>query len=163
SKVIYDTFRRRQLPSFPALAVDVYINDGRNGGYGSLTGNDLFTEKLILDNYWSTQDLWVKVVPYASDADQQPGDPGDQVEPPAGRKHRLPLRPRKEQGRFGFGFGHGEGLSLRSDHRIGLAHRLDAHRHAVAKLRERTRGREACFRAVPVDPNARRSRMRIRH
>ena len=80
-KVIYDTYRRRSLPGFTALATDVYINDGRNGGYGSITGTDAFNEKLFLDNYWSTQDLWVKVVPYASDADQQSGDPGDHVEP----------------------------------------------------------------------------------
>jgi hypothetical protein len=80
-KVIFDTFRRRALPSFPALASDVFINDGRNGGYGSITGNDAFNEKLFLDNYWSTQDLWVKVAPYANSADQQAGDPGDHVEP----------------------------------------------------------------------------------
>lgn len=83
-KVIYDTFRRRHLPGFDALPVDVYINDGRNGGYGSPTGNDLFTENLFADNYWSTQDLWVKTIPYASDSDQQAGGPGDHVEPPVG-------------------------------------------------------------------------------
>jgi hypothetical protein len=91
-KVIYDTFRRRQVPSFPALTVDVYINDGRSGGYGSLTGNDLFAERLFLDNYWSTQDLWVKVVPYANDTDQQAGDPGDHVEPPVGSTAYLYVR-----------------------------------------------------------------------
>jgi hypothetical protein len=91
-KVIYDTYRRRHLSGFPALPIDVYINDGRNGGYGSITGNDLFTEKLFLDNYWSTQDLWVKVVPYANDADQQAGDPGDHVEPPVGSTAYLYVR-----------------------------------------------------------------------
>jgi hypothetical protein len=91
-KVIYDTFRRRQVTSFPVLPVDVYINDGRNGGYGSLTGNDLFTEKQFLDNYWSTQDLWVRVVQYANDADQQAGDPGDHVEPPVNNTAYLYIR-----------------------------------------------------------------------
>lgn len=81
-KVIYDTFRRRHLSGYPALPVDVYINDGRNGGYGSLTGNDAFSEKLWLDVFWETQDLWVRVVPYADNAAQQAGDPGDHVEPP---------------------------------------------------------------------------------
>ncbi|MFL6214356.1 MAG: M36 family metallopeptidase [Blastocatellia bacterium] len=101
-KVIYDTFRRRNLPSFPALSVDVYINDGRKGGYGSLTGNDLFTEKLFLDNYWSTQDLWVTVVPYANNADQQAGDPGDHVEPPVGSPAYLYVRV-KNKGASGSG------------------------------------------------------------
>ena len=45
-KVIYDTFCRRHLPSYPAKAVDVYVNDGREGGYGSPSGKDLFTENL---------------------------------------------------------------------------------------------------------------------
>jgi zinc metalloprotease ZmpB len=101
-KVIYDTFRRRNLPGFPTLPVDVYINDGRNGGYGSLTGNDLFTEKLFLDNYWSTQDLWVTVVPYANDAAQQAGGPGDHVEPPVGSLAYLYVRV-KNKGASGSG------------------------------------------------------------
>jgi hypothetical protein len=36
-KVIYDTFRRRHLAGYPDKAVDVYINDGREGGYGSVS------------------------------------------------------------------------------------------------------------------------------
>jgi hypothetical protein len=101
-KVIYDTFRRRHLSGFPLLPVDVYINDGRNGGYGSPTGNDLFSEKLFLDNYWSTQDLWVKVSPYASDADQQAGDSADHVEPPVGSLANLYVRV-KNKGTSGSG------------------------------------------------------------
>ena len=49
-KVIYDTFRLRHLAGYDDLPVDVYIDDGRQGGYGSLSGNDLFTEQLWLDN-----------------------------------------------------------------------------------------------------------------
>jgi len=91
-KVVYDTFRLRHLSSYSDLPVDVYINDGRQGGYGSLTGNDLFTERLWLDNWWETQDIWVKVTPYSSAAAQQAGDPGDHVEPPVGSTAYLYVR-----------------------------------------------------------------------
>ncbi len=57
-KVIYDTFRERHLGGYPALATDVYIDDGRDGGYGSLSGNDLFAETLWMDTWWETQNLF---------------------------------------------------------------------------------------------------------
>lgn len=101
-KVIRDTFVRRHAPGFTALASDVFINDGRKGGYGSVSGNDLFTEKLFLDNYWTTQDLWVTVAQYASAADQQAGDPGDHVEPPVGSTAYLYVRV-KNKGTAGSG------------------------------------------------------------
>jgi hypothetical protein len=91
-KVIYDTFRRRHLSSYTDKAVDVYINDGRQGGYGSLSGNDLFTERLWLDAWWETQDIWVKVTPYPDAASQQAGDPGDHQEPPVGSTAYLYVR-----------------------------------------------------------------------
>ena len=91
-KVIYDTFRRRHLAGYPALATDVYINDGRQGGYGSLSGNDTFGEKQWLDVWWETQDVWVKVTPYADAAAQQAGDPGDHQEPPVGSTAYLYVR-----------------------------------------------------------------------
>jgi zinc metalloprotease ZmpB len=91
-KVIYDTFSRRHLDSYPAKTIDVYINDGRNGGYGSTSGNDLFTEVLWQDNYWETQDIWVKTSPYATAADQQAGGPGDHVEPPVNSPAYLYVR-----------------------------------------------------------------------
>lgn len=91
-KVIYDTFRRRHLSGYTDLPVDVYINDGRQGGYGSLTGNDAFTERQWLDTWWETQDVWVTVVPYANAAAQQAGDPGDHVEPPVGSTAYLYVR-----------------------------------------------------------------------
>lgn len=91
-KVIYDTFRKRHLSGYADLPVDVYIDDGRAGGYGSLSGNDLFTETLWLDGWWETQDIWVKVTPYASAADQQAGGPGDHVEPPVGSTAYLYVR-----------------------------------------------------------------------
>ncbi len=91
-KVVYDTFRRRHLNGYSDKAVDVYINDGRQGGYGSLTGNDLFNERLWLDGWWETQDIWVKVTPYPDAASQQAGDPGDHQEPPVGSTAYLYVR-----------------------------------------------------------------------
>jgi zinc metalloprotease ZmpB len=118
-KVIYDTFRKRHLAGYPDLPVDVYINDGRNGGYGSLTGNDLFTERLWLDGWWETQDIWVKVVPYASDADQQAGDPGDHVEPPVGSTAYLYVRV-KNKGTNSAGSGPITVKAFHADPGIGL-------------------------------------------
>jgi zinc metalloprotease ZmpB len=121
-KVIYDVFRRRLLSMFPDLTTDVYINDGRMGGYGSVSGNDLFTEKLFLDNYWETQDLWVKVTPYANDAAQQAGDPGDHVEPPVGQTAYLYVRVKN------LGTGNSGPLNVRafhSDPSIGLVWPVD--------------------------------------
>ncbi len=104
-KVISEVFTKRHAAGFTALPADVFINDGRKGGYGSISGNDLFTEKQFLDNYWSTQDLWVTVAPYASASDQQNGDPGDHVEPPVGSTANLYVRV-KNKGTTGSGSGH---------------------------------------------------------
>lgn len=91
-KVVYDTFRRRHLPGYTDLPVDVYINDGRNGGYGSPSGNDLFTENLWDENYWDTQDIWVRTTPYANAAAQAAGGPADHIEPPVGSTAYLYVR-----------------------------------------------------------------------
>ncbi|KAF3903188.1 Bacillolysin [Dactylellina cionopaga] len=101
-KVIYDTFRRRHLPGYPNKAVDVYINDGREGGYGSTSGNDLFTEKLWQESYWDTQDIWVKTTPYANAAAQAAGGPNDHVEPPVNSTAYLYARV-KNRGTSGSG------------------------------------------------------------
>ena len=91
-KVIYDTFRRRHLAGYTDKAVDVYVNDGREGNYGSVSKNDLFTERLWLETWWEVQDVWVTVAPYADAAAQQAGDPGDHVEPPVGSTAYLYVR-----------------------------------------------------------------------
>jgi len=91
-KVIYDTFRRRHLSGYSDKAVDVYINDGREGGYGSASGNDLFAENLWDENYWDTQDIWVKTSPYANAAAQAAGGPADHVEPPVNSTAYLYVR-----------------------------------------------------------------------
>jgi Zn-dependent metalloprotease len=91
-KVIYATFCRRHLSSYINKAVDIYVNNGLEGGYGSLSGNDLFTENLWMDNYWSTQDIWVKTSAYANAADQAAGGPEDHIEPPVGSTAFLYVR-----------------------------------------------------------------------
>jgi hypothetical protein len=103
-KVIYDTFRRRHLASYPDLAVDVYVDDGRAGGYGSASGSDLFTENLWQENYWDTQELWVKTSTYANAAAQAAGGPGDHVEPPVGSTAYMYVRV-KNRGTDGAGSG----------------------------------------------------------
>jgi hypothetical protein len=58
-KVIYDTFQRRAADGFAARAVDVYIDDGRGGRYGSASGNDTFREALWIDEQDDAPDVWV--------------------------------------------------------------------------------------------------------
>src|SRR5918992_2012237 len=91
-KVIYDTFRRRHLDGYPDRAVDVYVNDGREGGYGSASGNDLFTENLWDENYWDTQDIWVRMSPYPNAVAQAAGGPADHIEPPVSSMAYLYVR-----------------------------------------------------------------------
>ncbi|MEP6573304.1 MAG: M36 family metallopeptidase [Gemmatimonadota bacterium] len=91
-KIVYDTFRRRHLPGYPDLAVDLFIDDGREGGYGSTSGQDLFAEQLWQDNYWETQDIWVRTTPYANAAAQASGSPADHEEPPVGSDAYLYVR-----------------------------------------------------------------------
>ncbi len=103
-KVIYDTFRRRRLAGYSDPTVDVYIDDGRAGGYGSASGNDLFTEKLWQENYWNTEELWVKTSAYPDPAAQAAGGPGDHGEPPVGSTAYLYVRV-KNRGTDGAGSG----------------------------------------------------------
>ena len=118
-KVIYDTFRRRHLAGYPDKAVDVYINDGREGNYGSVSQNDLFNERLWLDLWWEVQDVWVKVTPYANAAAQQAGDPGDHVQPPVGSTAYLYVRV-KNKGTGAAGSGPVTVRAYHADPGIGL-------------------------------------------
>ncbi len=80
-KVIYDTFLRRKVSGYTAKPVDVFVDDGRGGGYGAADGNnDNFQNILWRDNFTDTKDIWVKRVPYAGGAVPSPGD------------HEAPLR-----------------------------------------------------------------------
>lgn len=91
-KVIYDTFRRRHLPGYTDLPVDVYIDDGRAGGYGSLSGNDHFAETLWQDVFWETQEIWTRPAPYVSAAAQAAATPADHIEPVVGSTAYLYVR-----------------------------------------------------------------------
>jgi zinc metalloprotease ZmpB len=91
-KVIYDTFRRRHLAGYPDPAVDVFVDDGRGGGYGSASGNDLFGEQLWDEDFWDTRDIWVRTAPYPNSAAQAAGGPADHVEPPVGSTAYLYAR-----------------------------------------------------------------------
>ena len=69
-KVIDDVFARRAVNGYPAHPVDLYVDDGRNGGYGSSTGLDTFPEILWKENHDDAPDVWVRAV-------ATPGTPAD--------------------------------------------------------------------------------------
>jgi hypothetical protein len=74
-KVIYDTFVRRKVPGYAAKPVDVYVDDGRCGGYGAADGDDdNFQNILWRDNFADTKDIWVKLAPYGGAAVPNPAD-----------------------------------------------------------------------------------------
>ncbi len=50
-KVIFDAFSRRALPGFVPPPIDVYIDDGRHGGYGSPKSNPTFDDSLWMDDH----------------------------------------------------------------------------------------------------------------
>jgi hypothetical protein len=69
-KVIDATFSRRAVPSYSPPPVDVYVDDGRGGGYGSASGQDAFNETLWKENHGDAPDVWVRAV-------AAPGTPAD--------------------------------------------------------------------------------------
>ena len=74
-KVIQDTFVRRKVPGYVAKTVDVFIDDGRGGGYGAADGNDDdFQNTLWRDNFTNTKDIWITLAPYAAGAPTSPAD-----------------------------------------------------------------------------------------
>jgi hypothetical protein len=98
-KVLRDTFGRRGVtgyrPQDPPNQVDVYIDDGRSGGYGSDDGQDRFDQTLWKEDHGAGagKDLWAVRVPYASDA--AAADPAhDHVEPAVGVPAHLYVRVR---------------------------------------------------------------------
>jgi zinc metalloprotease ZmpB len=88
-KVIYDLFSRRHLDQFPPQEVDIYIDDGRNGGYRSLSSQDQFTEGLWKEEYWDTQDIWNKNLPYPDDTSKSNGSSADHEGPIVGTETHL--------------------------------------------------------------------------
>jgi zinc metalloprotease ZmpB len=74
-KVIYDTFARRKVDGYDPRPVDVYVDDGRHGGYGAADGNDDdFQNVLWLENYRDARDIWVRRAPYGAGAQPSPHD-----------------------------------------------------------------------------------------
>ena len=97
-KVLRDTFGRRGVagyrPQDPPNQVDVYIDDGRSGGYGSDDGQDRFDQTLWKEDHGAGagKDLWAVRVPYASGAAVDPAQ--DHVEPAVGVPAHLYVRVR---------------------------------------------------------------------
>jgi hypothetical protein len=98
-KVLRDAFGRRGVagyrPQDPPNQVDVYIDDGRSGGYGSDDGQDRFDQTLWKEDHGAGagKDLWAVRVPYASGA--AAADPtNDHVEPAVGGPAHLYVRVR---------------------------------------------------------------------
>jgi hypothetical protein len=72
-KVIRDTFTRRGAPGYEQPPpVDVYVFDGREGGYGTPDGQDAFDANLWKQDFGDTPDVWVTAGPHATDAPAQP-------------------------------------------------------------------------------------------
>lgn len=79
TKVIYDVFERRKVPGYSAKTVDLYVDDGRDGGYS------------WQDHFWKTKDVWVRPVPYSA-AGLASASPSDHQEPTAGSPAYLYVR-----------------------------------------------------------------------
>ena len=71
-KVIRDTFARRGAPGYALPPVDVYVFDGREGGYGTPDGRDAFTASLWKQDVGDTPDVWVTAGARAGDAPVAP-------------------------------------------------------------------------------------------
>jgi hypothetical protein len=100
-KVLADTFGRRDCtgyrPQDPGHEVDVYIADGRAGGYGSDDGQDHFDQNLWKEDHGASlgKDLWATRKPYKTAAAQANADPAaDHVEPAAGKVSNVYVRVR---------------------------------------------------------------------
>ncbi len=98
-KVLADTFARRDCtgyrPQDPGNGVDVYIADGRAGGYGSDDGQDHFEQNLWKEDHGGGlgKDLWVTPTRYRSAAERAAADPAaDHVEPTAGKLTSIYVR-----------------------------------------------------------------------
>ena len=66
-KVIRDTFVRRGAPGYAPPPVDVYVFDGREGGYGTPDGRDDFGASLWKQDVGNTPDVWATAGPHAGD------------------------------------------------------------------------------------------------
>ena len=74
-KVIHDTFLRRKVPGYAPKPVDVYVDDGRGGGYGAADrDDDNFQNTLWRDNFTDTKDIWIRLAPYGVGVVPKPAD-----------------------------------------------------------------------------------------
>jgi hypothetical protein len=71
-KVIRDTFARRGAPGYAFPPVDVYVFDGREGGYGTPDGLDPFDGVLWKPDFGDTPDVWLTAAPGANAAPAPP-------------------------------------------------------------------------------------------
>ena len=70
-KVIKEVFARRFVQGYAAPSVDVYVDDGRGGGYGAADGDDDDFEKALWkERHDDAPDVWVRTV-------ATPGTPAD--------------------------------------------------------------------------------------
>jgi hypothetical protein len=98
-KVLADTFGRRDCTGFrpqdPDYVVDVYIADGRAGGYGSDDGGDHFDQNLWKEDHGAGlgKDLWATPTVYADARARDKANPAtDHVEPKVGKKTNVYVR-----------------------------------------------------------------------
>jgi hypothetical protein len=66
-KVIRDTFARRGAPGTAFPPVDVYVFDGREGGYGTPDGHDAFADSLWKADFEDTPGVWTTATPNPAD------------------------------------------------------------------------------------------------
>ncbi len=71
-KVIRDTFARRGVTGYAFPLADVYVFDGREGGYGTPDGLDAFGAVLWKADFGDTPDIWVTAGPQPTTGAAQP-------------------------------------------------------------------------------------------
>jgi hypothetical protein len=69
-KVIQEVFAGRSVGGYAPPAVDVYVDDGRAGRYGTADGTDDFEKVLWKEDHRDAPDVWVRTV-------ATPGTPAD--------------------------------------------------------------------------------------
>jgi hypothetical protein len=97
-KVLADTFARRHCtgyrPQDPGNGVDVYISDGRAGGYGSEDGQDHFEQNLWKEDHGAGlgKDLWARRTRYTAAERNGANLVAQHVEPKAGQVSNVYVR-----------------------------------------------------------------------
>ena len=92
TNLFQDVFSNRHLPTFSKKDVDIYVGNIRHGGYGSISGNDLPSEKLWMDQYWKDYDIWFKKTPYQDDNITQQANKLDHEMPTIGESSHIYIK-----------------------------------------------------------------------